>query len=86
MESLRTHYLFLFEPEVSSLCSQATVTGPYFESDNHITYPLILSSSKLLSNQHLGLPSGLFSSDFLTKFLYILLISHSGVTYVIWST
>jgi hypothetical protein len=81
MESLRTHYLFLFEPEVSSLRSQATLTDPYFESDKHITYTIILSSSILLSNQHFGL--GLFSSDFLTKFLYILLISHSDVTYVI---
>jgi len=80
MESLRTHYLFLFELEVSSLCSQATVTGPYFESDKHITYPLILRSSRLLSNQHFRLPNGLFSSEFLTKFLYILLIFSSGVT------
>jgi hypothetical protein len=59
------------EPEGSVPCSQEPSTGPYLESDESSSYHPILCLSltailMLSFHLRLGLPSGLFPSDFPT--------------------
>jgi hypothetical protein len=62
------------EPEGSLSCSQEPSTGPYPEPDHanpsHPILSLVRSILMLYTHLRLGLPSGLFPSDFPTNILY----------------
>jgi hypothetical protein len=70
------------EPEGSLPCSQEPSTGPYPEPDQTIPSHLISLRSILVLSTHLrlGLPNGLFPSDFPTNNLYLLLFSSISAT------
>jgi hypothetical protein len=58
------------EPEGSSPCSQEPSTGPYPEPDWPSPHHFLRSILILSTHLHLGLPSGLLPSGFLTNILY----------------
>jgi len=60
------------EPEGSLLFSQEPTIGPYTEPDElspHLPNLFLLRSFLISSHLHLGLPSGLFPSGFLTEIM-----------------
>jgi hypothetical protein len=66
------------EPEGSFLHSQEPSTCPYPEPDQSSQYPYPISPGYILmlsTQQHLGLPSGLFPSGFRTNSPYMFLFS-----------